>query len=140
VSIFWFTNSASYKQTTLLHSCLGNILLWICHATQRILVYLTIKVEVACKWCLWTREWEKGQWNWYWYINANLWELFNKDKFNYNLFLWQLKHFTQILITSNSSLTWPASISCWNFLAAAPDVVNIAAPLPYLKHPSKQIG
>ena len=29
--------------------------------------------------------------------------------------------------------TWPASISVWNFLAATPDVVKIAAPLPYLQ-------
>lgn len=29
--------------------------------------------------------------------------------------------------------TWPDSISVWNFLAATPDVVKIAAPLPYLK-------
>jgi hypothetical protein len=29
--------------------------------------------------------------------------------------------------------TWPASISVWNFLALTPDVVNIEAPLPYLK-------
>jgi len=28
--------------------------------------------------------------------------------------------------------TCPASISVWNFLAAAPDAVNMAAPLPYL--------
>lgn len=28
--------------------------------------------------------------------------------------------------------TWPASISVWNFLAAIPDDVKIAAPFPYL--------
>lgn len=29
--------------------------------------------------------------------------------------------------------TWPASISVWNFLAAIPDDVKIAAPFPYLQ-------
>lgn len=44
-----------------------------------------------------------------------------------------LSNFQYTLLYLIHSFTCPASSSIWNFLATAPDVVNIEEPLPYLK-------